>query len=88
MCYRFRVYWFTDSNLLANKGFEVHGVDINKKAVELINNGKVHIYEPDLDKMVKNAVDSGILKSSVLPEKADVFIITVPTPLKKIISLI
>lgn len=71
------------ATVLANKGFEVHGVDINEKAVELINKGKVHIYEPDLDKMVKNAVDSGKLKASVLPEKADVFIIAVPTPFKK-----
>jgi UDP-N-acetyl-D-mannosaminuronic acid dehydrogenase len=68
------------ATVLANKGFRVHGVDINEKAVELINNGKVHIYEPDLDKMTKNAIESGNLKASVLPEKADVFIIAVPTP--------
>jgi UDP-N-acetyl-D-mannosaminuronic acid dehydrogenase len=71
------------ATVLANNGFEVHGVDINEKAVELINNGQVHIYEPDLDIMVKKAVKSGYLKASVLPEKADVFIIAVPTPFKE-----
>ncbi|WP_052481268.1 UDP-N-acetyl-D-mannosamine dehydrogenase [Anoxybacillus ayderensis] len=71
------------ATVLANNGFEVHGVDINEKAVELINNGQVHIYEPDLDIMVKKAVESGNLKASVIPEKADVFIIAVPTPFKE-----
>ncbi|WP_461201726.1 UDP-N-acetyl-D-mannosamine dehydrogenase [Anoxybacillus sp. TBDG-1] len=71
------------SALLANKGFEVHGVDINQKAVELINSGKIHIYEPDLEKMVHNAVINGSLKASILPEKADIFIIAVPTPFKE-----
>ena len=71
------------ATVLAHNGFEVHGVDINEKAVELINNGQVHIYEPDLDIMVKKAVESGNLKASVVPEKADVFIIAVPTPFKE-----
>jgi UDP-N-acetyl-D-mannosaminuronic acid dehydrogenase len=71
------------ATVLANNGFEVHGVDINEKAVELINNGQVYIYEPDLDIMVKKAVESGNLKASVIPEKADVFIIAVPTPFKE-----
>ncbi|ASS89475.1 UDP-N-acetyl-D-mannosamine dehydrogenase [Aeribacillus pallidus] len=71
------------ATVLAHNGFEVHGVDINEKAVELINNGQVHIYEPDLDIMVKKAVESGYLKASVVPEKADVFIIAVPTPFKE-----
>jgi UDP-N-acetyl-D-mannosaminuronic acid dehydrogenase len=71
------------ATVLANNGFEVHGVDINEKAVELINNGQVHIYEPDLDIMVKKAVKSGNLKASVVPEKADIFIIAVPTPFKE-----
>lgn len=71
------------ATVLAHNGFEVHGVDINEKTVELINNGQVHIYEPDLDIMVKKAVESGYLKASVVPEKADVFIIAVPTPFKE-----
>jgi len=71
------------ATVLAHNGFEVHGVDINEKAVELINNEQVHIYEPDLDIMVKKAVESGNLKASVVPEKADVFIIAVPTPFKE-----
>ncbi|MFC7678315.1 UDP-N-acetyl-D-mannosamine dehydrogenase [Paenibacillus sp. GCM10028914] len=68
------------ASLLAIKGFQVHGVDVNRHAVELINQGKVHIYEPDLDIMVKAAVQSGQLNVSSEPIEADVFILAVPTP--------
>lgn len=66
--------------MLAEKGNNVHGVDINEKAVKLINSGEPHIYEPDLDKVVKNNVMNGRLAASLEPAKADVFIIAVPTP--------
>ncbi|OPA74114.1 UDP-N-acetyl-D-mannosamine dehydrogenase [Paenibacillus selenitireducens] len=68
------------ASLLAIKGFDVHGVDVNLHTVELINQGQVHIYEPDLDIMVKAAVQSGQLKVSTEPKEADLFIIAVPTP--------
>ncbi|PGL38415.1 UDP-N-acetyl-D-mannosamine dehydrogenase [Bacillus cereus] len=70
------------ASLLATKGFQVHGVDVNEKAVEMINSGKVHIYEPDLDILVKEAVQSGKLKADVVPIEADIFILAVPTPFK------
>ncbi|MGG0237426.1 UDP-N-acetyl-D-mannosamine dehydrogenase [Bacillus rhizoplanae] len=70
------------ASLLATKGFQVYGVDVNTDAVEMINSGKVHIYEPDLDIMVKAAVQSGNLKAGIVPEVADVFILAVPTPFK------
>jgi UDP-N-acetyl-D-mannosaminuronic acid dehydrogenase len=68
------------SALLANNGYEVYGVDIDKNAVDTINQGKIHIVEPDLDKYVKNAVESKNLIASTTPSYADVFIIAVPTP--------
>jgi UDP-N-acetyl-D-mannosaminuronic acid dehydrogenase len=68
------------SALLANNGYEVYGVDIDKNAVDTINQGKIHIVEPDLDKYVKNAVESKNLIASTTPNYADVFIIAVPTP--------
>ncbi|EEL37725.1 NDP-N-acetyl-D-galactosaminuronic acid dehydrogenase [Bacillus cereus Rock3-29] len=70
------------ASLLATKGFQVYGVDVNESAVEMINSGKVHIYEPDLDIMVKAAVQSGNLKAGIVPEASDIFILAVPTPFK------
>lgn len=69
--------------VLADKGFLVHGVDVNEKAVNLINNGEVHIYEPDLERVVKKVVTAGNLSADIEPIKADVYILAVPTPFKE-----
>lgn len=66
--------------LLANKGYSVHGVDVNQHAVDVINQGKIHIVEPDLDTFVHSAVASGRLRAATKPIEADVFMICVPTP--------
>src|SRR4051794_20341383 len=39
--------------MLANRGVEVIGVDVNERSVQLINEGKVPIVEPDLDIAVR-----------------------------------
>lgn len=69
--------------VLADKGFTVHGVDVNEEAINLINNGEVHIYEPDLEKVVKKVVTAGKLSADIEPIKADVYILAVPTPFKE-----
>lgn len=66
--------------LLANRGYEVHGVDVVQSTVDTINQGKIHIVEPELDTFVRSAVNSGKLRASLTPSQADVFIIAVPTP--------
>jgi len=71
------------SSLLATKGFKVHGVDNNPAVVEAINSGKTLITEPDLDILVKSAVNSGNLVAGLEPVPADVFILAVPTPFKE-----
>lgn len=68
--------------ILAKNGFLVHGVDVNEKAINLINNGQIHIYEPDLENVVQKVVLEGRLKADKKPEKADIFILAVPTPFK------
>ena len=69
--------------LLATKGHKVIGVDVKPEVVETINKGLIHIVEPELDAFVKSAVQSGNLKASLKPDFADIFIITVPTPVDK-----
>ncbi len=66
--------------LLANRGYDIHGVDVVESTVNVINEGKIHIVEPELDIFVHSAVNSGKLKASLRPNYADVFIIAVPTP--------
>jgi UDP-N-acetyl-D-mannosaminuronic acid dehydrogenase len=68
------------SALLANRGYDVHGVDVVQSTVDTINRGEIHIVEPELDTFVKAAVNSAKLKADIKPRDADVFIIAVPTP--------
>lgn len=68
--------------LLASRGVMVVGVDVNQNTLDIINQGKIHIVEPELDIFVESAVQSGYLKTTTEPEKADVFMIAVPTPFR------
>ena len=71
------------SALIASHGTNVLGVDINQKIVDTINQGKIHIVEPDLEDIVFSSVQNGNLKASTKPEPADVYLIVVPTPFKE-----
>jgi UDP-N-acetyl-D-mannosaminuronic acid dehydrogenase len=69
------------ASLLGTKGCQVFGVDVASDVVDTINQGRIHIEEPDLDLLVKSAVQSGRLKAGTAPVEADVFVLAVPTPI-------
>lgn len=66
--------------MLASRKLRVLGVDVNQHAVDTINQGKIHIIEPDLDSLVHAAVTNGYLSAQLKPSAADAFMIAVPTP--------
>jgi UDP-N-acetyl-D-mannosaminuronic acid dehydrogenase len=66
--------------LLASSGYQVVGVDLNEHAVNTINQGRIHIVEPDLDAFVRSAVASKRLKAFTTPQAGDIYMICVPTP--------
>jgi len=68
--------------LIASRGINVQGVDVNQSVVDTINEGKIHIVEPALDGLVKHVVERGLLKASTTVDTADVYLIAVPTPFK------
>ena len=68
------------ASIFATKGKRVLGVDVSPAVVETINSGKIHIQEPDLDVLVRAAVQSGNLRAATVPAPAAVFILAVPTP--------
>ena len=70
------------SALIASHGTNVLGVDINQSVVDTINQGKIHIVEPDLDMIVSAAVSKGNLKAATKASAAEVYLIVVPTPFK------
>ena len=59
---------------------EVVGVDVNEEIVNKLNQGIIHIEEPGIAEIIKNAVENNVYSASLTPQKADAFIITVPTP--------
>lgn len=72
------------SSIFATRGKKVLGVDVVPSVVETINAGRIHIEEPDLDVLVRAAVQSGNLRAATAPASADTFIIAVPTPFKAV----
>ncbi len=71
------------ASIIASKGIKTFGIDVNTKLVKNINNCKIHFYEKDLDKILKNVIKNNYFIAKKIPEKSDVFIITVPTPIFK-----
>src|SRR5690554_1191169 len=70
------------SALIASHSVPVHGVDISQHVVDTINAGKIHIIEPDLDKVVASAVSEGFLHADTKAALASVYLVVVPTPFK------
>lgn len=68
--------------VIASRDIKVIGVDVNQHAVDTINQGKIHIVEPDLDALVHEVVRTGKLRATTQVEPADAFLIAVPTPFK------
>ena len=69
--------------LIASKNIKVCGYDVNKEIVSSINKGKAHIREKNLDILLKKAVKKGYLKADTVLYESDIFLIAVPTPIKK-----
>ncbi|MFH1675700.1 MAG: nucleotide sugar dehydrogenase [bacterium] len=69
------------ASLFAAHGHRVLGIDTNRRIVDTINAGEIHIEEPGLFTLARAAMGSGNLRASTHAEQSDIFIICVPTPL-------
>lgn len=67
--------------MLASRGHQVTGFDINSTVVDSINSGHPHFHEPDLQMLLSAAISTGRLKAQTEPAEADFYILAVPTPL-------
>ncbi|EGO5074364.1 nucleotide sugar dehydrogenase [Enterococcus faecalis] len=66
--------------MFAKNGCEVVGLDINEGVVNKLNKGILHLEEPGLASELKSVVKEKKFRATLHSEKADVFIISVPTP--------
>ncbi|MCK2016875.1 nucleotide sugar dehydrogenase [Peribacillus frigoritolerans] len=70
------------SIMFAKHDVEVIGVDLNPKVIDTLTKGKIHIEEPGLQEALYEVIEKQNFHPSLQPEKADAFIISVPTPNK------
>src|SRR3970282_421143 len=70
------------ASTFATNGLQVIGVDVNRRIVDILRHGEIHIHEPGLRGLVQAAFASGNLRVAEQPEPADAFLIAVPTPLQ------
>jgi len=68
------------SIVAAQSGLSVLGIDIDKKRVENVNQGKAVIEEPEITKRLQDVLEKKTFRASLVYEDADYFIIAVPTP--------
>jgi len=68
------------SIMFAKHGVEVVGVDIRPEVIESLNAGKIHIEEPGLQEVLNEVLEKGTFRATLKPEKANAFIVAVPTP--------
>lgn len=67
--------------MLARSGHEVIGVDIEDNVINAINEGVLHIDEADIKQIFQEPQVRKNLHAQKVPCAADVFVISVPTPL-------
>ncbi len=68
------------ASTFATHGVRVVGVDNNPQVVSTLRGGAIHISEPGLEALVRDALSTGHLVISDEPEPSDAFIVAVPTP--------
>lgn len=69
--------------MFASRKVKVIGIDVSEHVVNTINQGEIHIVEPELDMLVHATVAEGYLEASTNPVNADAFLIAVPTPFQE-----
>ena len=72
--------------LCAKKGFHTIGLDTNRDAVDLLSQGKSHIKDEEVERLLKEATLSGNFFPTVDKNqlsKASIYLICVPTPINK-----
>lgn len=73
---------FPTACIIAAAGHDVIGVDVDHDLVDRLRQGELHIVNEDgLAPIAHEVFSQGRLRVTTVPEPADVFIISVPTPL-------
>lgn len=66
----------------ANNGWDVTGVDVSDRTVDMINRGELPFVEAGLEEALAEAVEASRLRAQRTTPDSDVFVVAVPTPFK------
>lgn len=66
--------------LFANNGHEVVGIDVNKRVIDTLKEGKMPFEEKGFQELLDSAIAKKAYRAESLVEEADVFLVAVPTP--------
>lgn len=66
--------------ILARAGHDVIGVDINPRVVDSVNKGLCPFAETGMPELIAEAHASGRLKAVTAPEAAEIYVLSLPTP--------
>ena len=70
------------ASLLAQTGYKVTGVDLNKEKVASINRAECPFDEVGLPELITKVVSQGYLTASIEIPSSDIYLVAVPTPHK------
>lgn len=70
------------ASLLAQAGYSVTGVDLNKEKVDAINRAECPFDEVDLPELITKVVSQGYLTAATTIPSSDTYLMAVPTPHK------
>lgn len=68
---------------LARSGFYVTGVDVDGGRVRLLKSGVSYVHERGIDELLNEHMGKNFFVSTALPERADVYIVAVGTPVQR-----
>ena len=70
----------TLSLTLAEKGYYVTGVDVDKAKIDMLSRGELYVHEIGLLALLKEHLGRNFFAATGMPEDGDVFIVSVGTP--------
>jgi len=74
----------TFASIMANKGFDVNGVDTDNRKIHIIKSGRAPFYEPELDTILKKAIGKKFTLSGKIEDivkNCNLIFVTVGTPM-------
>ncbi|MGB0431813.1 MAG: nucleotide sugar dehydrogenase [Bacteroidia bacterium] len=66
--------------VMADRGFNILGVDIDAQKVAMLNSGQSYVHEVGLPELLRETVNKNFNAYTEIPEGGDVYIISVGTP--------